>query len=79
MSIYYMDHVFKEAFGAYVKILMDPSPLFPVALLPAAIPKTIWGSNSNEKTEGRTRGFVEVGWGEGLRMNKTSVVSGSLS
>lgn len=46
-----MDHVLKEAFGAHVKILMDSGPLFPVALLPAAIPKTIWGSHSNEKTE----------------------------
>lgn len=51
MSTYYMDHVLKEAFGAHVKILMDSGPLFPVALLPSAIPKTIWGSHSNEKTE----------------------------
>lgn len=72
-----MDHVLKETFGAYVRILMDSSPSFLVPLLPAAILKTIWGSHSNEKTEGRTRGFFEVGWGEGLRVSKTSVISGS--
>lgn len=77
MSTYYMGYVLKEAFGAFVKILMDSSPSFPVPLLSAAIQKTIWGSHSNEKREGRTRGFVEVRWGEGLRVNKTSLILGS--